>query len=96
MNNVCDCMLPHIHSNIQKGILRSSNHVVVIFDGGMCPISPIAYTLTLPEGRMAIHVKLQLWSEKRNQASGGNCRARQMKYLMTLAWQTITSYESFF
>lgn len=47
-------------------------HVVVSTWGGMCPMSPIEYTDTRPDGFIAIHVILQLCSENLSHASGGN------------------------
>ena len=35
-------------------------------------MSPTVYTTTLPDGRIAIQVRLQLCKENLNQASGGN------------------------
>ena len=76
-------------------LIRSNNSKmtqrVVNISGLRCPASPRQRRLTRPLGPMVRMVREACFREIRSQASGGSWRARQTKYLMTLAWQTMIS-----
>ena len=52
---------------------------VVSFSGEKWPASPTPRTETLPLGRMVTQVMEACFKLNLNQASGGNCKARQIK-----------------
>ena len=62
-------------------LLKSNiiDQVVVSFSGEKWPASPIPRTETLPLGRMVTQVIEACFKLNLNQASGGNCKARQIK-----------------
>ena len=65
--------------------------VVVNLVGCIYPDSPKARILVLPSGLIVIHVIEPCLRLIRSQASGGSCKARHAKYLITFAWHTTTS-----
>ena len=81
-----------VASAARHGTWLSSQLVTI--GAGRWPASPRQRTEALPLARMTRCVMEACGTEKRSQASGGNCKARHTMYRITFAWQTTTSVVS--
>ena len=86
------CIVRRAPSRPRHGTWLSSQLVTI--GAGRWPASPRQRTEALPLARMTRCVMEACGTEKRSQASGGNCKARHTMYRITFAWQTTTSVVS--